>query len=270
MGRVGRCIYCGASDRPLSSEHIVPYGLAGEWQLDQASCVKCSAITSKAELNVLRSMLGSARITLKLPTRRRRDRPPTIPLRVTRDGRELTLELRPGDSWPVMMFPVFPIPAEYDQYRPYTQGIGPILGFRVISLGDQSPEQISKAHSAEAIESRGRFEPVAFGLMLAKIAYGWSVATYGLDSIAKVHVLPAILGQRDDIGRWVGNPSKTMLEAEKGLHVMECGVYPNGQLAARVKLFADFQTPEYFVIVGQMTDSWRVANLPSASGSDNR
>ncbi len=143
-----------------------------------------------------------------------------------------------------------------------------MLGFRVISLGDHSPDELAQAHSAEAIESRGQFEPVAFALMLAKIAYGWCVATYGLDAIANARVLPAILGQRDDVGRWVGNPSKTMLDSENGLHVLECGVYPNGQLAARVRLFADFQAPEYFVIVGDMTDQWCVANLLPSHEND--
>lgn len=257
MRRVDRCIYCGTSDGPLGTEHIVPYGLAGEWLLDRASCTPCSAVTSKAELDVLRNMLGSARITLRFPSRRKRQRKSTVPLLVTRDGREAEVDLPPEKSWPVMTFPVFAVPAEYDRSRDYSHGIGPILGIRVITLGDRDPGQIRESHSAEAIEARVAFQPVAFALVLAKIAYGWCVATYGLDAIETVHVLPAILGQRDDIGRWVGNPSRTMLDGEKGLHVMECGVYPNGQLAARVRLFAHFQAPEYFVIVGQMTESWR-------------
>src|SRR5262245_13876737 len=41
--RIGKCIYCGSVD-DLTTEHIIPKGLAGGWTLNEASCRRCAAI----------------------------------------------------------------------------------------------------------------------------------------------------------------------------------------------------------------------------------
>ena len=75
IGNVGQCIYCGKTDVTLQTEHIVPYGLNGPWELLNSSCQKCAAITSSFEKDVLRKSLIVPRATLSFPTRRKHKRP---------------------------------------------------------------------------------------------------------------------------------------------------------------------------------------------------
>src|SRR5450759_2184663 len=83
---VGSCIYC-AKPEGLTDEHIVPLGLGGNFILPKASCKKCNAITSAFELKVLRGFMLDARTAGQFPTRRRKQRPTTLPLRAKRGDR---------------------------------------------------------------------------------------------------------------------------------------------------------------------------------------
>ncbi len=85
LGRVGRCIYCGATEG-LQDEHPIPFGLAGRHVLHDASCASCAAKTSRWEGLVLRGSLLPFRTILGLPTRRPSGRPTSFPARVKRDG----------------------------------------------------------------------------------------------------------------------------------------------------------------------------------------
>jgi len=75
------CIYCGAKEN-LSDEHIIPKALGGRWILPQASCSGCSAITSAFEGVCARPILGPLRLYYGFPTRRKKSRPKTMPLKV--------------------------------------------------------------------------------------------------------------------------------------------------------------------------------------------
>ncbi len=87
--------------------------------------------------------------------------------------------------------------------------------------------------------------------MLAKIAYGYSVANHGIDTIKDAYILPAILGNKDDIGRWVGCPKENLI-TEKGLHIIK-GYILNEEIIIRIKLFALYDMiPEYIVVVGRL------------------
>ncbi|WP_080744877.1 HNH endonuclease [Cupriavidus necator] len=67
----GRCIYCDAPEN-LTREHIIPAGLGGNWVLPEASCRRCAAKTSAAELHVMRVMLGDFRATAGVGSSRRK------------------------------------------------------------------------------------------------------------------------------------------------------------------------------------------------------
>ena len=76
---VNRCIYCGSDAAPLTDEHIIPLALAGDATiLPNASCLVCAEITGKLEGYCLRGMLGNLRITIGAPTRRPKERKPTM------------------------------------------------------------------------------------------------------------------------------------------------------------------------------------------------
>ena len=77
---VNRCIYCGTIEGPLSEEHIVPFALGGEHILQAASCRACAKITAALEQSICRAMLGNFRVRMRLPTRRKKERPTTLPV----------------------------------------------------------------------------------------------------------------------------------------------------------------------------------------------
>ena len=96
--------------------------------------------------------------------------------------------------------------------------------------------------------------------MLAKISLGFAVVSYGLDALEDAYERPAILGQRDDIGMWVGSPSDQLITEESGLHVIETMIPEGGIASVRVKLFAQLGGPEYEVVVGRLSETWLAAH----------
>lgn len=113
LGIVGRCIYCGRDDEPLTREHIVPTGLRGQWVLRDASCQRCQQITSSVELNAQRAMLGAGRAFLGF-ARERKSRDKALQRVIWRDseGKTLSDEVA-GNEWPAMCFPLYPPPAAF-------------------------------------------------------------------------------------------------------------------------------------------------------------
>lgn len=76
---IGRCIYCGESERRLTDEHIVPHGLTGNAVVfKKAVCEPCRLLTHPYEERVLRNMYGNLRVQMDTPTRRPQDRPTTL------------------------------------------------------------------------------------------------------------------------------------------------------------------------------------------------
>ena len=79
--QVGRCIYCHITD-DLIGEHVIPFGLGGRLELPKSSCHRCSKITSDFEHTCLRTMYGPLRLLYDLPSRRKKNRPQKLPLKV--------------------------------------------------------------------------------------------------------------------------------------------------------------------------------------------
>lgn len=110
---VGHCIYCGVGEsaRPLTDEHIVPYGLYGLMVLPKASCAACAAVTSRFERTCLRKMFGSLRAHLDLPTRRKKDRPNTFSVDIYSENGKRRLEAHLSEHLATLVLPVFEAPA---------------------------------------------------------------------------------------------------------------------------------------------------------------
>ncbi len=89
--------------------------------------------------------------------------------------------------------------------------------------------------------------------MLAKIAYGIVVLQYGPDSLEECYVLPGILGQKDDLGKWVGSGRDiNELPRKKEDYIITIREKENGDVYVYIRLFTSFNTPEYLVIVGRL------------------
>lgn len=253
LGIIRRCIYCGTDTKPLQNEHIIPLGLGGIWVLREASCDKCAAITSRFERDVQKLSLRHFRATHCLPTRRKNERPRSFQLKIrTEDGNEGVVEVPVNEALFPINLPVYHPPAYLDG-RPYEKGITIKGWFCMPSYGQALAERALK-HGASQFGLSTEWIGLSFERMLAKIGYGFTVATFGIDKLQEVYVLPTILGQKDDVGRWVGCDTNTVFPLHgEYLHMM--GVMKNDEnndVISRVKLFAVYDAPEYVVVAGRL------------------
>ena len=189
IGRIGRCIYCKTTSSPLQREHIVPYGLDGPWVLEGASCETCADITSKIEDYVLRTHLMRVRAGLQIRTRRKKKRPNIFPILVNMEGHDIEKPLSIEDQPVLLVLPLYGWPECMIDIPP-TKGVvaGGIrfIGGDVIQVSGVPMEDFRNDLKAERIPAatiKGRFDPDIFARFIAKIAYGFAVAKFGLENI---------------------------------------------------------------------------------------
>jgi hypothetical protein len=247
LRKVGKCIYCHTSAPPLDTEHIIPKGLGGRWELLQASCRKCAAITSKFERHLLQDLLLDVRAALRLPIQRR-NRPETLPFTYIKDDKEQTI-LLPANEYPALArFPIFARPAYLDQ-RSYTKGIDLIGNSEPVQLGGPNLRTILERYGAKTVRHRRTQHFDYYPRCFLKIAYGFAVAALGLERIAEASVVPCILGQRDDSGMWMGCDGSQTLP---GLFLHEHSIEVGDEIIVRIGLFSQLKKiPEYIVVVGR-------------------
>ena len=115
-------------------------------------------------------------------------------------------------------------------------------------------EQLDADSIVFEIEHRGHI----FARLVAKIAYGFAVDCFGASIVHDDYVLPSLLGQAEDIGRWVGCVDETPA-ATNNLHEISVSV-KNGDVCAYVRLFAYYPVaPQYLVVVAP---AWRLETPP--------
>jgi len=245
---IGKCIYCGSADN-LTKEHIVPRGLGGRQKLFSASCKKCAKITSGFERDVVREFFILVRTKLGLPTYHPKKRPGSFSFMVTIDGKEEVVNFPVSDCPTLFMMPHFEKPG---YIRKDTQGKG--ISVTGMSLHGSGSGELKTKYNVESISFTADLH-TSFARVLAKIAYGMTVFQYGLDMIEEAYVLPCILGKKDDVGQWVGceDPHKSpdLLTRERFSYRIDF-LTKKSEVGARIRLFANYQTPEYLVIVGRL------------------
>lgn len=249
---VGRCIYCG-STQALSDEHLIPYGLSGEHVLRKASCADCARETCRFEQLVLRGPMRAARLHRRLKSRTKHsEASSTQRMVLVGDSGESSVDL-PLADYPILLhFPIF-TPAGY-----FTGEASPGIrmeGIHTILFGPR-PEDVAKAHGVRQIRFPATKEqPTAFARMLAKIAYGYAVATGDILHIQEPSpVLPCIRGIVDDVGQWVFTAAGDTVAYPGALHRVVMHEL-HGSLVAEVHLFADSETPKYGVVLGRLRAS---------------
>jgi hypothetical protein len=257
---VGKCIYCGAIDKKLTDEHIIAYGLNANSILPEASCEACNNITKRIEGRVMRGFTWQMRTALGFQTRRPKEVPKTFPLGIVRDSKEEIIDVPVKDHFIVLPMPLFKPPAYLDNHvfkknRDYKESIE-LAAIEAVWFSD--PEEIRKLYNAERIFVTHWFDHIAFAQMLGKIAYCLTVAELGLDAIDEAYVLPAILGEHNDIGQWVGSSDNVLGAAANVQHTTQVQTYkwpdpnnPDGFIIALLRLFSHIPSPGYMVIVGR-------------------
>src|ERR1051325_485282 len=175
---VGECIYCGTREPPLGNEHIVAYGIGGDWVLPEASCRSCAGITSAIERRFLQGMIGNFRHATGMRTRRPKARPDRLPVDITyEDGREEQVlvprhDLPAGFSLPILP-PARALRGEPDDSTPVMDS-----GFWTWYRDDKAQKLASETGAIEI--GTWVCNPTTFSQMLGKIAHGYATAVLGV------------------------------------------------------------------------------------------
>ena len=247
---IGECIYCGARDGQLGTEHAVPYGLNGPWTLLRASCAACAKITTRFEHDVMRRLWPDVRNVLAMQSRRRDKRSATLPLVLHRDGIREVVQV-PRARFPTYLAtPLFPPPATFWSSRPVR---GVFANLEMIHLCGPSFEEASKEYpGADFVGMHTNFSAEDFARTVAKIGFCAAVSALGLGPFTNTPIRKVILGAEPCIGHWVGSWwGESVNGTRGGLHEIRvmCSE-PGAQIHAFVRLFAQFDAPEYHVLLG--------------------
>ncbi|MEK9502494.1 hypothetical protein [Gaopeijia maritima] len=250
---VGQCIYCGETD-DLRDEHIVPYGLGGNLVLPDSSCGACAEITSRIELKVLRGSFRPIRVMRGIQSRRKhRGAPTKLPLQVRYGDEWETIEL-PHHEYPLLLhFLVYDLPGCLEP-EAYTEGLR-VRGHLTYSFGPR-PEQVVKDLGADEIRVSQTDGPSEFAKMTAKVAYSMAVASGAVDPRrGRPEVVRSVLGELNEIGRWVGMVSRPRQWIRDVLHYV--GIKRDREhnlLIGEVQYLTDTGTPTYSVVLGTLDD----------------
>jgi hypothetical protein len=264
---VGRCIYCGWEDQPLSDEHIIPYGIGGRLVLPEASCRTCSKRTGAIEKSLLRSQnWWPLRRALDLASRRAREQPQSFPVEVSAAGQAHCVDVKVGN------YPLVVVVFEFD---PPTH----LSGSPLPEGGEsQAVAQRVYAWNIGALQFAGGFAarlnsgliaarteltiPVGMSAhdlsrFLAKVALGWAVAQFGWNAFEELYVSDLIVGEGRNPNRWVGGAAIRPQFNHRALHGLCHGVI-HRNVVVYVQLFRPpfgwHEPPTYQVVVGRLRE----------------
>jgi hypothetical protein len=255
---IGKCIYCGSTAPPLTREHVLPKGLGGRHSPDghheaivlrNASCMACQKITQSFESDCLIDNFGLTRQRKGLRDRRRNSNQykQTVDLG---DGIERKLTFDPKDLTAVIMMPLLE-PAGFLTGRSQNS----LLDVELRGIVTHTPQS---GVNPLPVGARAGYKVnlFAFYRMLAKIAHGFAVARYGLGAF-EPNLLGTILGTSRAYGMWIGSTDEeTTATPVPGkltqIRLREVAIDDENKTAiiAWIRLFPEFKTPEYHVLVG--------------------
>ncbi len=204
----GRCIYCGSDGGAdgLRDEHIIPYSLGGNTEIENASCRDCERRINPVDTHMAHAVFGEYRIHAGVQTRNPKNRPTSLQAQFTVNDQEIALDL-----------PV--------QDHPYSLAL-PVWGdagfFRSAAIDAPFPEPFMHIYHymppnirqtlgvTDADEfkvwSSGRLDATLFARGIAKIAYCHMVLKYGLDGFCGLALPDIILGTFSGASYFVGGP----------------------------------------------------------------
>ena len=249
MGSVGKCIYCGA-ETELTSEFIIPPVIEGMMVLREARCRKCSYIISKLESDILNGVYDDFIIVSRSQEQGGTLHPDNLVLNIeTNDGERKKVFLPPEEQFPLMVM------VEYLQPGLFTGRSDTDMHItRVLTYG--APEYLdafTAGYNIKSIIATGNDGVHAFSRFLCKIAYASAVALYSSEHIEENYLVPYILGERSEgPGNYVGTAKDRIFDGDDSAHIIQFFLSDEGEILARIKLFAALATPEYQVLVGRL------------------
>ena len=199
---IGRCIYCDTTTGPLTDEHVVPLALGGKMVLKKSVCEPCRVITSRCESNPIQDNWVQLRAALNFPSRHRKLGDMTFPLDVElTNGLKTTLQLKGKETLGLAQFLEYAPPVFFTHVA-YTSGVV-VTGAKLIGFG-MDAKLFKEKHGIKGFTHTTMQKGNDFEKMITKIAYCFVIALWGPDCFQDRYVLPALMGEKDDIGYWMG------------------------------------------------------------------
>jgi hypothetical protein len=237
----------------LSDEHILAFGLGGSMILKDASCRRCADVTSKIERHCLRGMFLPVRTHLKMPTRRPKERPKTLPVRFN-DADDSQIHQVPVDHHPGYLF-------SFDLDPP--QILYGLTDFNTVQTGRLVMRNVN-TDTAERLQRLGPkvvlpagFDVPTYARLLAKTAHAYAVAQCGIASFRPLLLDVILQDEARNIPRFVGGRVGMVPGTDRHRFSVEwqrVELRPVGwreYLVVSMSLFTDLDMPSYDVVVGK-------------------
>lgn len=241
---IGRCIYCGSTEPPLSKEHSIPQGLDGYGYLKDASCEACRLITHAFETDVLRKMMWGIRRDLGVGGNHRDSGNPIFVPTRDHDGTIGGLELQNGDIPTKAVFPALAQPPGLYGGQPQ-----PDLELRVL-VDEQALERLEQSGVVGPV---AEFRGPSFWPMLAKIAHCQAVSDLGLDAF-EPFLTDFIRGVSpvDEWPKFIGAPPEARPPADNTTAYALVHQNDQGFLLGRIRILGMLGAPVYDVAIGRL------------------
>ncbi|MBU2828948.1 HNH endonuclease [Acidithiobacillus ferriphilus] len=206
---VGHCIYCGSREwspgcnRKLGDEHIVPEGLGGKLILPESSCKSCEKITSKFELEWLRSSFFAVRVQKGLGKKKKRSTR-YLPLHIERNGRTIIKNIPIEKYPPIIVTMLFDHPGMLLDIQPTGKELsGGVEIGTLATFGGMVSEHLAEGAVSFAPQRRSATS-LELGRILAKIAHSYAVAKLGVGGFTPF-LQPIIMGNdTQNAGHYIG------------------------------------------------------------------
>jgi HNH endonuclease len=253
-----RCIYCGSKEN-LTKEHIIPFSLGGTWTFPKASCNACAKITGAFEGEFCRTILGPLRMLFNLPTRRPKERPKHLPLKVkyaTSTDWEMAYVDRSICPFLIGM-PLYPLPSvltgvhDEESKGAATKQLW-LRGGGFWPDRDKHLQWLCDALRATEVMPSAEVPTEAICLSLAKIAHAYATAELGVDGFSPS--LTNMIRNRDvsDRSKYIGGGEGNEAPVEELHDVAFAHDDAASQLiVVKVRLLGILGTPTYTIVAGE-------------------
>jgi hypothetical protein len=239
---LGRCMYCLAARGPLTEEHLIPRSLGGRLTLRDAVCEPCRRITGRLEQATLAREFAVPKTLLALKRRRARGRGPSRLPPVILQGDDAATTLTPADFPRTFPLPVFEragllAGADRTTAPPRAEAVACTL-----ALGTPTRRTVAATLPLA--------DPTAYGYAIAKWGYALAVAERGLHADDMQPLRDLMLGRRDDVFAFVGNPPFSQPATRDALH--DASMHEvDDWLTLRLALFACAGMRAYEIVIAR-------------------
>ena len=203
-------------------------------------------------------MYGPLRLLYRMQSRRKKNRPSTLPLKIKKTAiEEWSYTDVEQEKYPfLILFPYFTAPLMLEKPpvsgnrgaatdRFWIRGASPAYVFNDLLEG------LTRELKVHSIMPEAKAHVVEFCQILAKIAYSYAVGELGYGSF-EPYLLPGILkAELSDCDSFIGSLEKDE-PPSASLHELSLDEsMQSSQIVVRVRLLSKLGTPTYFVVVGK-------------------